>query len=85
MTNEEPTKTQKEVYNALLDYMDEHGFPPSAQDLADQLGKADTAILQSFERLDDQGYVEREEGINRSTIPVGFKQKLTSICENLKL
>lgn len=54
------TDKQRETLIALCEYMDEHGFAPSFQELADILGLKYSSLLDRINWLTKKGYVERD-------------------------
>ncbi len=73
------TETQAECYNALVFWIKEHGYPPTVRELADILDKTAAAVLRNFETLDEKGWIERTKGINRGTVPKGFRLGLKGV------
>ena len=73
------TDTEAEYYNALVFFIKEHGYPPSVRELADILDKSQVTVMETFDRLADKNWVNKTEGINRGTIPTGFKYGIDKI------
>jgi repressor LexA len=57
---------QLKTYRALRRYIDEHGFPPTVGELADQLQKTKATVHNHLHALIDLGYLRRTVGKARS-------------------
>lgn len=67
MRSLEPTKRQKEVLEALTNYINTNGYPPSFRDLGVSVGlKSSSTISDLLDKLRNKGYVTWEEGRPRT-------------------
>ena len=67
MRSLEPTKRQNEVLEALTNYINTNGYPPSFRDLGESLGlKSSSTISDLLDKLRNKGYVTWEEGRPRT-------------------
>jgi repressor LexA len=52
------TRQQRVTYDALVDYLREHGYPPSVRELADILGLASTSsVTGRLHGIRDRGWI----------------------------
>jgi repressor LexA len=57
------THTQTRVLNALRNYVQTHGYPPTVRELADLSGLASTSsVANQLRNLQDAGYIRRGTG-----------------------
>ncbi len=57
------TEKQKQILKLIADKVKEMGFPPTMQELADELGvKSKNAIFKHLEALEKKGYIRRAAG-----------------------
>ena len=62
-----PTKRQREVLEAVTNYISTNGYPPSFRDLGESLGlKSSSTISDLLDKLRNKGYVTWEEGRPRT-------------------
>ena len=62
-----PTKRQREVLEAVTNYISTNGYPPSFRDLGESLGlKSPSTISDLLDKLRKKGYVSWEEGRPRT-------------------
>ena len=55
------TERQKQILESIAGYIEEKGYPPSYQELADQLGiKSKFAILKHIDALVKKGYLQKD-------------------------
>lgn len=67
MRSLEPTKRQREVLEAVTNYISTNGYPPSFRDLGESLGlKSSSTISDLLDKLRRKGYVTWEEGRPRT-------------------
>lgn len=60
------TKRQREVYEFLISYTEENGYPPTLRDICGEFGMASTrAASDHLEALKRKGYVERTPDLSR--------------------
>ena len=68
---EKLTKSEKRVYEFLNEYIDAHGYSPSVRDIATATGFASSSTVHLYlSRLEEKGYIEREQRKSRSFRPV---------------
>lgn len=61
------TKKQQQVYDYLVDYTQESGFPPSIREMCQGLGVRSTSTIHGhLEKLEEKGYIKRESTKNRA-------------------
>lgn len=64
------TKSEKRVYDFLCEYIEENGFSPSVRDITESLGFASPSTVHLYlSRLEQKGYIEREQRKSRSFRP----------------
>jgi repressor LexA len=61
---------QKEVFQAIKDYIAEKGYSPSIRDIASKLGLHHSTIEQHFRILRNKGFITWDSHIARSIRPV---------------
>lgn len=55
------TRRQKEVLEAINQYINKHNYPPAFRDIADMLGiKSSSTISDLLHKLKDKGYISWE-------------------------
>ena len=54
------TKKQAEVYNAIVYYIEQNGFPPTMTDLCEMVNKSIGAIQLSLKMLKRKGFISME-------------------------
>lgn len=69
MSKKELTNRQKDVYNQLVKYYQDRGYPPSYADLAEILHISRESIRQHIEYIEQKGWIEKDEGVIRSVVP----------------
>jgi repressor LexA len=70
------TKRQKEFLRIIFDYIKDTGFPPTFEEMREDLGVASNqSILDLLNRLKDGKYIQRSESEARSIVilPAGYK------------
>ncbi len=68
---EKLTRGEKRVYDYLLEYIDANGYSPSVRDIASAVGFASSSTVHLYlSRLEQKGYIEREQRKSRSFRPV---------------
>lgn len=61
------TERQREALDAIVDFKEEHGIPPSQRELCDALGVSSTnAVRGLLEALEKKGAITRTEGKARA-------------------
>lgn len=61
------TKRQKEVLNIIYNHIKSFGFPPSFEELKEELGiSSNQSLLDLFKNLEQKRFIERREGIARA-------------------
>ncbi len=61
------TKKQHEVYQFIVDYINEYGYSPSYGEIAGGIGTSSRgSVLKHVKALEEAGVIERKENINRS-------------------
>lgn len=60
------TKKQAEVYNAIVYYIKQNGFPPTMTDLCEMVNKSVGAMQLSLKMLKRKGFISMEEYKSRT-------------------
>jgi repressor LexA len=60
------TAKQADVYNAILAFSIENGYPPTIRDICSKLNKSVGAIQNSLRILERKDFIEREHGKTRT-------------------
>ena len=69
------TKSEKRVYDFLCEHIEENGFSPSVRDIMSALGFASPSTVHLYlSRLEQKGYIEREQRKSRSFRPTAKAQ-----------
>ena len=61
--------TAQRVLDALIDYREKHGFPPSIRELGKQLGVVPRTVHEALIRLEEAGAITSTPRVNRSWVP----------------
>jgi repressor LexA len=56
---DELTEKQAKIYNAIKKYQENHGFPPTQEDLADNLNLGRSTIRDHLSALEKKGVISR--------------------------
>ncbi len=68
---EKLTRGEKKVYDYLSEYIDRNGYSPSVRDIAAATGFASSSTVHLYlSRLEEKGYIEREQHKSRSFRPI---------------
>jgi repressor LexA len=60
---EDPTPRQKEVFNFILEALEERGYPPSIREICEELNLSSTrGALRHLEALEKKGFISRSPG-----------------------
>jgi DNA-binding MarR family transcriptional regulator len=66
-TKKKLTKAQQAVYDAICNYIGNHGYAPSVRDIRDVLGLYSISTISvHLKHLEEKGYISRKKGTNRS-------------------
>ena len=66
MGNREITPRQREIYNYIVSFIQENGYPPTIEEIGQASGiKWPTAIADHLKALEKKNYIERIPGISR--------------------
>ena len=77
------TDKQKRVYDFLLRYIDENGYPPTVRDVCAALHYGSTATVQNYlDSLERKGYIERGGQKNRS-ITITAKREFSEFVPDI--
>lgn len=60
------TAAQQAVLDVIYEYRSEHGYSPSVRDIAEELEVSTSVVQYHLNRLEERGWIERDEGIARS-------------------
>jgi hypothetical protein len=66
LANEELTKTQQKTLREIQKFIDQSGFPPTMDELADRLKLTKATVHGSIDRLIQKGFLRRTPGKARS-------------------
>lgn len=54
------TRKQKESYQCILNYMKEHGYPPTVREFGELIGvKSTSSAFSRIKQLEQNGYIRR--------------------------
>jgi SOS-response transcriptional repressor LexA len=68
------TKRQQEVLNAIVDFIEGHGYPPTVRELGDVVGIGSTnGVSDHLRALERKGHLRIEPYIHRGLHPVGLR------------
>jgi repressor LexA len=60
------TQRQQQVLEFITNYLDDHGYPPTLREIAQQLGvSGNISVISHLEALEKKGYIKRESGSSR--------------------
>lgn len=60
---EDLTPKQKQVFDFVVSYLDEHGCPPTVREISEHIGTKGTATaMMHLEKLEAKGHISRREG-----------------------
>ena len=63
---QEITDRQREVYNFIVTFSDQHGFPPTMQEIAEHLGiSGNLGVIKHLTALERKGCITRNSGSSR--------------------
>ena len=62
----QPTAAQQAVLDVIYDYRAKHGYSPSVRDIAEELETSTSVVQYHLNRLEEKGWIERDEGVARS-------------------
>lgn len=61
------TKRQQQTYDVIVRHLEQHGYAPTLQEIAGQLGiRGNLGVLRHLEALEKKGYIRRSAGSSRS-------------------
>lgn len=60
------TQKQADVYNTIMAFSIENGYPPTIRDICNKLNKSVGAIQNSLRILERKDFIEREHGKTRT-------------------
>lgn len=67
-----PTGRQRDYLDAIIDFIEEHGVAPTNSELAVALGVSAASVSTMLNRLEEQGWIERDKGVSRSVRVLGL-------------
>lgn len=74
------TDKQKRVYDFIVNYIEEYGYPPTVRDICAALHYGSTATVQNYlDNLEKKGYIERGGQKNRSITITAKKEASTLV------
>ena len=59
-------QAQKQVLDAISEYIDDHGYSPSIGDIALRLNVYPNAVQEQIKRLERDGYITKSSRVARS-------------------
>ncbi len=66
------TERTEAVFDFLVEYLDEHGYPPSVREIGQRIGVRSTSLVLFYlERLEAEGRIERVTGRARAVRILG--------------
>lgn len=64
---EKLSKMQQKVYDFLLAFLDEHGYPPTVREIGEALGlRSPSTVHFHLKHLAERGYIEKDAGKGRA-------------------
>lgn len=61
------TRKQKESYQCILNYMKEHGYPPTVREFGELIGvKSTSSAFSRIKQLEKSGYIRRIPASSRA-------------------
>lgn len=76
------TKRQKEVMNFITEYLDENGYAPSLQEIADHIDVSSlSTVHEHLNNLKEKGYLKKQEHHPRSIVPLQSSDDTTAEVE----
>lgn len=73
------TLRQRQVFEAILAFMQENQVPPTVRQIGEVVGLRSTASVQRvLDVLTQKGWITRQKGAYRTVNPVGFDEKLVA-------
>ena len=61
-----PTRRQQQVYDFLVDFLDQHGYPPTLQEIAQHLGvSGNLGVLRQVKAMERHALIARNPGSSR--------------------
>ena len=64
------TGRQREILNAIRDYMEQEGKPPTIRELGDMFGFASSTVFQHLGALERKGVIKRTGGASSRSIEI---------------
>ncbi|MEA3544167.1 MAG: transcriptional repressor LexA [Thermodesulfobacteriota bacterium] len=72
------TSRQQQVYNFIVNYLDQHGYPPTLQEIAAHLEiRGNLGVLRHLAALEKKGYIRRTPGSSRGIVVLGRSSSLS--------
>ena len=72
------TSRQQQVYQFIIDYLDQHGYPPTLQEIAVHLKiRGNLGVLRHLGALEKKGYIHRTAGSSRGIVVLGRSSSLS--------
>lgn len=59
------TYSSEDVFNFLVAYIDQHGYPPTVRDIAEAIGTVPSNVRRYLQMLESDGLIERTPGVSR--------------------
>lgn len=78
----DPTPKQVEVFKFLIRYVEQHGFQPSQQEMAEALEVTQNAVSERLRGLAQRGYIDMPNDRERSIIFKNVKFRAVFSSEN---
>ncbi|AXA30900.1 DNA-binding protein [Klebsiella variicola] len=74
------TFRQQEVFDLLLAYINQHGYPPTLSELADMLGvSSSNAVLLHLRALERKNFIKLSRRVSRGISIVGRKEPMLAV------
>ncbi|MDU3714567.1 MAG: DNA-binding protein [Klebsiella michiganensis] len=78
------TFRQQEVFDLLVAYINQHGYPPTLSELADMLGvSSSNAVLLHLRALERKNFIKLSRRVSRGISIVGRKEPPARVKERL--
>ena len=74
------TFRQQEVFDLLVAYINQHGYPPTLYELADMLGvSSSNAVLLHLRALERKNFIKLSRRVSRGIAIVGRKEPMLAV------
>ena len=79
------TKSQSNVLNAISQFIENNGFPPTSRELGEMLEITATSVFEQLDRLEKKGFIKRHRKTARSIELIRKTERVVEKQGNVKL